>query len=556
MDDPLIKSKMLPVFHKIVLSPATYKSYNLNACLYGIALPTFGIKIMRMKMDTWNRSSINVMITRISNASQQATSDVVKALQTSAKDRNRWDGPEDDFNLIFSLNWLENNFVVLISMDGFFSTSASPDFDVALKNASQDMMMQLYPVEEERKEEIPPDDIVERQVDVLEVVDGHESYYHTVDPEEFASGAFSSLVDLRLNLDQEKQNVLVSQLIIETPRDDVVTSEIRSASYYVSDYAWNQYVRHRSPRRLYEILSIISQLPHGKIIAPCDGPGVVALACKMLNVDCLSSDSNVGVARVMFEKVIKEDWTRTLQKAKLGDIIFLSHCEEMCPGIVQSALTRGNIVIYYGKEPMFLAMEKMHQISLHLWSSHLLPINISPVQLASDHFFGKMLKYRDIGIISEIALRNVRMLSLFSADSSISYLGDKKKYDAFTSFLLLHGLVRRERPVQAVVAYSANEIIRAFAQKPQNAVVIDMRIGKTYREFPRFDHFRYWHTMKCHRRMIYEFLGKVTILKGKGISVDYCDTGTCYTWFDKLGNWKLLLEGKDIVHRISVEVLD
>jgi len=381
-------------------------------------------------------------------------------------------------------------------------------------------------------------------------------FFHTVDESVSSTGSFSSLVSILENLDQEKNKVSISQLVMETPRDNIITSEIRSASYYSSDYAWNQYVRHRSPRRLYEVLAIMSQLPYGRIVAPCDGPGVVSLAAKILGVECYASDLNVGIARVMFDKINKEDWTRTLQKTKLGDIIFLSHCEEMCPGIVQSSLMRGNMVIYYGKEPMFEGMQKMHQISSYLWSSHEIFINFNPVQLASDHYFGKMLKYEHVGIISEIALRNVRMLSLFSAKTSFSFFGDKVKQKPFNSFLELHQISYSEKSAQALIVYNANELLQAFARKPKNAVVIDMRVGKTYREFPRFSNFRYWNTMKCYRRKIYEFLGRVTVIRGKGVNTDVCTTGTCYTWFDKLGIWKLLLEGPGVVHRIFVDVVD
>jgi len=556
MDDPCVKSNVFFIFPRIILSPSTYRSYNHNACLYGVSLPTFGTKMIRIKMDTWGRPAINQMITRISNASQQSNSEIVKKLQQAAKDRDRWDGQCDDFNLVFSLNWIDDQYHVLATMDGFFSSGSGCNFDLLLDIVSQNLMEQLYPCVHDGELAKKKDDIVERQVDVMEVCDGHDSFFCTVDQTECATGSFSSLVDLHVNLDQNKKDIYISNLVLETPRDNVVTSEIRLPSYYTSDYAWNKYVRHRSPRRLYEILSIMSQLPHGRVVAPCDGPGVVALSCKILGIDCLSTDINAGIARVMFEKVVKEDWTRTLQRTKMGDIIFLSHCEEMCPGIVQASLARGNMVVYYGKEPMFAAMEKMHQISLYLWSSHIISINIAPVQLASDFYFGKMLKYKYVGIVSEIALRNVRMLSLFSADSSFEFFGHKDKLDAFNSFLVLHGLNKGDKSTQAIVAYNANEIIRAFSTKPKNAVVIDMRIGKTYRNFPSFSHFNYWHTMKCHRRKIYEFLGNVVVIRGKGINIDYCDTGTSYTWFDKVGTWKLLLEGIGVIHRISVEVLD
>jgi len=441
-------------------------------------------------------------------------------------------------------------------MDGFFFECTNDNFDLALDDAATGLYLQLYPCVPIAEESVTEDIIVERQVEILEVIDGIEIYFHTVDDSVCATGSFSAVQSVLQNLDQIKEELNVSQLVLETPRDIIATGDIRSASYYSSDYAWNQYVRHRSPRRLYDVVNILAQLPNGRIVAPCDGPGIVSLASKILGLECYSSDINVGIARVMFDKIIKEDWTRTLQQVKLGDIIFLSHCEEMCPGIVQSFLSRGNMLVYYGKEPMFQGMEKMHQISSYLWSSQKLLINFTPVQLASDLYFGKMLKYESIGIMSEMALRNVRMLSLFSAQTSFSYFGDGSKREAFNSFMNMHGLQIAKKKVQVLIIYNANELLQAFARKPVGSVVTDMRVGRTYREFPKFYHFKYWSTMKCYRRKIYEFLGRVSILRGKGINIDHCSTGTCYTWFDKLGIWKILLEGPGIVHRLFVEVLD
>jgi len=561
-----------------ILSPLTLISYLLNNNLYHLASRVEGAKLLYLQMDQWTPRRKIRFFSLMGNAQYLTKDPDVRMLQDFAKERGWWDGVDYKKNLIFSVVNTMGRYCVQISMNGHTtkftsdSQTAATNYAASAMLSSQKKKKSVRCVDEELDSfpivELVPminPEVVMLPIDYHNVIVDQGEKIYFCDAIE-SVGSFSSESAQRESVDQDK--VSLASLFIEKKQDKILTSEIRESEYYTTDKQWNDYVTQRSPNRLSEVVRILSQLPYGRVVAPCDGPGVAGLACELLDVEYLSSDKNCLRNRIKWVDVIPETWEATQKRVQKGDIVFLSHCAEMCPTIVLSylSLDTDNCVVYYGKEPMFEGMTKMFQLSNYLWANRKLEIVIPPVQLADDLYFNQILKHHTLGLVSNIALRNVRMLSLFSADTKFCYYGSGAKVREFSEFLktyfyseekvhpnILDKIRDKDVVPVAIIAYTADELITSFSFSV-NSVVLDMRVGKFYKQFPKFFPLMFKHYNKCYRRTIYEFFGKLETIVGRGVNYDRSLGFITYVWFEKQGTVILRAENVNVYHRLIVGV--
>jgi len=341
-----------------------------------------------------------------------------------------------------------------------------------------------------------------------------------------------------------------ASLIREVVVDTVMTSDIRASDYYDSDVNWATYVQTRSPHRFVDILRLVSTLPKGRIVAPCDGAGVVALACRVLGRKCYSSDRYAYRGRLMWANVHCEDWTETRKKTFPEDIVVLSHCAEMCDDIVKSFLDLKCDVLYYGKEMMFSGMHLMDQRSSHVWTNFETSPNLryATEQSSKPKFIGQLTKYPNLGFVSPQGLRAIKMMSLLDMQTNVSYLSANNSDIVAFRQLITSLDMMPARTVDAIVIYSEEDRKKSQRYEVQ---VLDMRTG----DFVTKKDFLVLPVMngKCITRCLYKAYGAVYKESGKGVGIEKCGNYSVL-WFDEPGSKTIVVRGPLIFARTTITV--
>jgi len=341
-------------------------------------------------------------------------------------------------------------------------------------------------------------------------------------------------------------HIAPSDAIMCNEIDRDVPSTIRFAEYYNSDHNWDVYVTRRLPERLKEIHKIVMSVPRTyRIVAPCDGAGVVALSCAMLKRECVSTDKCASDNRIMYATVEKEDWTTTLTRVKMRDCVILSHCVEMCPTIVEQFLLTGAAVIYYGKETMFRGMTRMVQVStnLYIFGSITMKYSLSPEMIASPLYLGQLLRYPTIGIMSYLGIKALKTLYLYDAKIKIRYFGERRSdITAFQEFALAHNFPLCESEPSVIICYSHAEIMLALGAS-SCTVILDMRVGTFWNNSPIYKDISEKHSITANTRVVYRLDGNVSKCSGKGVNIEDGGNHT-YVWFDDPGEKTILVESK------------
>jgi len=526
------------------------------------------ISFATMTKDEHNMFS-SVMSSKIMEVSDMGSK--TARLQLHAKEQGLWES-RDDEALTCYVCPIGDDVRVSVSYMGHtertFGECSTPSIALMIEACcSGHLQRQLsHPVidtfiDEDSDEECDPVG-ADQIVDTLEYTTdaGEKSYVAKVTTEAgwcYSSGSFSTKEMAYQSANQRALGVnRVPDLIIEYRKDVTQSAHIRHASYYTSDSQWNSYVTLRSPYRLHDVMKLVLPIElHRRVVAPCDGAGVVALACELLGRKCYSSDVNALSGRVRWVNVVPESWENTAKIVdRHNDVVLLSHCAEMCPTIVSSYLDKCERVIYYGKEMMFEGMSRMTQISVNLWTSFYFreKIFLDVEQASSPLYLGQVLKYPSIGIVSVQGLKALKTLFLYGANTRFRYFtSDLSERKAFSEMLAGHRFVEEKRDVDVILAYSNSDCKAARRYQPR-CIVLDMRTGHFYYEVQVFAKLP-WSGGRCRLRTIYRCSGEVIKLHGKGVGIEITRHNS-YVWFDEPGEKRLIVTSRNQYSNILILV--
>jgi len=303
-----------------------------------------------------------------------------------------------------------------------------------------------------------------------------------------------------------------------------------------------RYVLDRVGQRFVDILDIVGRLDKNSVVhAPCDGAGVVGLACLYRGIVCHSSDLMPSHYAKGWCTVKTMDCADALKFVQRNEIVILSHCLEFVPKAVEQALAMTDRVIVHGKERVFSGCSKLTKLNTDTWvtlplSNMMNGLSKRDRTVASTVYSNKAFRCSCIGLLSDEPLPVFVYMFRMGISSKFIVHPAVSSRAAVAEYLLSLGHSVGDGVPEVVVCCNNNDHV-FLDRVPWGELRMDLRSGMVSPELT-FTEWEITSSTQVRRHALYWFRGRM--MRGSRYSRNRIHSepvyGSTYFWFSEAGD--------------------